>query len=474
MAAATGDNACYLATIVAGTSLPDRVPLADERSADGATAANGHADTLVAAEPLATGLPARKPRIALVLSGGGSRGAYEAGALSWLFENIYPRLRENFEFDIVSGTSVGAIHAAYVAASSNLKPVERAKALVETWKNMRFDDVLRLTWRDVVGIPLRGFGFSHPMSHGGADHSETKGGLVDVRPLEELVRRRIPWKNLRANLDAGRPSVLCTAVTQVDSGIVRIFLDGPGADITPWRFDPHVDAVRTEITDLHVRASAAIPFLFPAVRIDKHYYVDGGLRLNTPLSPAMRLGADKVLVIGLGKRLSKHDRVEYCQPESLTQPAFLLGKILDVMLLDPIENELRQIEIVNALLAGGKAAFGPDFVERIAPALQTVRGAGYQPVEFFMQSPSADIGRIAADCYHRGNGESGSRGMVAAFIKRTATMGVPDDEADFLSYIYFDRVFTDRLVELGREDAKASADRILALLDGNGNGMASP
>lgn len=412
--------------------------------------------------PSAGPAPAR-PRTALVLSGGGSRGAYEAGVLSWLFENIYPKLGDAFEFDVVSGTSVGAIHGAYVAASAGMKPLERAQALLDTWRTMQFDNVMQLTWRDFVGIPLRGLGFGSVRTRGGADRAEAKGGLVDIAPLEDLVRKRIPWKRLRANLEAGKPGVLVTAVTEVNSGVVRLFLDGPGADTAPWLYDPHVDAVTTKITDLHVRASAAIPFLFPAVRIDRRYYVDGGLRLNTPLSPAVRLGADRIFVIGLKKRMSKHDKVEYCEAEALTQPAFLLGKLLDVMLLDPIENELRQLEIVNALLKGGRAEFGEDFVRRISPTLEAVRGVGYHPVDFFMQSPSDDIGRIAAECYHSGAG-SASRGMIAALIKMTATLGVPKDEADFLSYIYFDRAFTDRLVELGREDAKASGERILELL----------
>ncbi|MFN2378055.1 MAG: patatin-like phospholipase family protein [Candidatus Binatia bacterium] len=413
---------------------------------------------------------ARRKRVAIVLSGGGSRGAYEAGVLSWMFENIYPKLRPDFEFDIISGTSVGAIHASYVACSSGMKPVDRARTLVETWQNMRFDNVLQLTWRDFVGIPLRSLGLGVPRVRGSGSDGVALGGLVDIAPLENLVRTRIPWHRLRANLAAGRPSVLCTAVTEVNSGVVRIFLDGPGADTSAWDHDLHVDAVATRITDLHVRASAAIPFLFPAVRIDGRYYVDGGLRLNTPLSPAVRLHADKVFVIGLKKRMSKHDKVEFSNVQALTQPAFLLGKLLDVMLLDPIENELRQLEIVNALLQGGKESFGDDFIERIEPILRQVRGVGYQPIEFFMQNPSQDIGQIAAECYQGSNGAAGMPGVLAALIKRTATMGVPKNEADFLSYIYFDRAFTDRLVDLGREDAKASGDRILELLttdDGN-------
>jgi len=245
---------------------------------------------------------------------------------------------------------------------------------------------------------------------------------------------------------------------------VRIFLDGPGADTTPWLYDPHVDAVATKITDLHVRASAAIPFLFPAVRIEDHYYVDGGLRLNTPLSPAIRLGAEKVLLIGLGRKLGKGEKAPFADAETLTQPAFLFGKILDVLLLDPIDNELRHLKIINSLLTGGKATFGDDFAERLAPYLQASRGAAYRPVDFFMQSPSDDIGRIAADCYYRPSGTTAKGTMIAAMIKRAATMGVPRDEADFLSYVYFDKAFTDRLLELGRADAKASSDRILELL----------
>ncbi len=405
-----------------------------------------------------------KKRAALVLSGGGSRGAYEAGVLSYLFEEIYPQLGSDFEFDIVSGSSVGAIHAAYVASSSGMKPVERARLLVETWSSMHFDSVLRVSWTDFVGIPLRSIGFLRAREDGGDGAPQVKGGLVDVGPLEELVRTRIPWHRLRANLASGRPAVLCTTVTDVSNGVVRIFLDGPAADTTPWLYDPHVDAVITGITDLHVRASAAIPFLFPAVRIDERFYVDGGLRLNTPLSPVVRLAAEKVLVVGVGKRLNKRQSVDQTSAEALAHPAFLFGKVLDVILLDPIEHELRQLEVVNAMLKGGQEIFGEDFPERLAPALRAVRGAEYRHIDAFMQSPSIDIGRIAAECYHSPEGRAESPSLIAELIKRSATMGVPEDEADFLSYIYFDRIFTDRLVELGREDARASRDKILELL----------
>lgn len=406
-----------------------------------------------------------RPRLSLVLSGGGSRGAYEAGILSWLFEYVYPRLGPDFEFDIISGTSVGAIHAAYVAASSGMAAAQRSRRLIETWTEMSFDSVLNLHWSDLIGIPMRGFGFGTARLRGdGAGVPEVKGGLVDIAPLERLVKERIPWSRLRANLAARRPGVLCTAVTEVQSGVIRVFLDGLDADTTPWLRDPHVDAVVTPITDLHVRASAAIPFLFPSVRIGPCFYVDGGLRLNTPLSPAVRLRSDKILVVGLKRRTTKEEKIAYCHAETLTQPAFLLGKLLDILLLDPIDNELRQLQIVNSILLGGRLQFGDDFIERIAPTIAEARGVAYRPIDFVMVSPSADLGRVAADSYRSSRATQKGQSLIASLIARTATLGVPEQEADLLSYVYFDAHYTKRLVELGREDAKEIGDEILTLL----------
>jgi len=406
-----------------------------------------------------------RSRRSLVLSGGGSRGAYEAGFLSYLFEVVYPKLRPDFEFDIISGTSVGAIHAAYVAASSGMPLHERSRRLLATWAQMSLDNVLELDWTDVVGIPIRGLGLGPTRRRGGdANDPEVKGGLVNIAPLERLVKKRIPWAQLRANLAARRPGVLCTAVTDVHSGQVRVFLDGRDADTTPWNYDPHVEAVVTEITDLHVRASAAIPFLFPAVRIADRFYVDGGLRLNTPLSPAVRLQSDKILLVGLKRRVQKRKKPIFADAEALTQPAFLLGKLLDILLLDPIDNELRQLEIVNAILGAGKTLFGGDFAEKIAPAVTAARGVAYRQVDVVMVSPSIDLGRVAADVYHSGRATRPRQSLIASLIERTATRGVPEQEADLLSYIYFDARYTERLIELGREDASAMGDDILALL----------
>ncbi len=399
------------------------------------------------------------PRSALVLSGGGARGAYEAGVLAHLFESVLPRLGQSQAFEVFSGTSVGAIHAAYAAATVGMPAAERARTLVETWGSMEIGRVFRLDARELIGIPLRALGLVSRRSRS----EGIVGGLVDVTPLEDLVRNTVPWERLAETLAGPHPAVLCVSCTEVRSGRVTIFMDGPLADPDPWRFDPNAGAIRAPITQRHVRASAAIPFLFPAVRIDDRYYVDGGLRMNTPLSPALRLRADRVLLVALKHRVETDPAAPPYPEDVITQPAFLIGKVLDALTLDQIEYELHRIGLINALIEHGERVYGADFAERINVAVREQRGVGFRKVRTATIRPSEDIGRIAADC-HRESGGARALGLLGELVARAASSGVPSDEADLLSYLYFDRRFTGRLLEMGREDARASEDEVLELL----------
>ena len=404
----------------------------------------------------------KRKRVAIVLSGGGARGAYEAGVLSWLFEHVYPRLPDGFEFDIVSGTSVGAIHSAYIASTAHLNGAARARPLLDTWRDMALENVLDFGLGDLVTFPLRALGLGpHRKIPPGGGPPDTLGGLVNVTPLERLVEKRISWPDLRRNLDAGKPGALCIACTEVDSGRVAVFLDGPLADTTPWRFDSHVQADVTPLTSRHVRASAAIPFLFPAVRIGERYYLDGGLRINTPLSPALRLKADHVIVVALKSKPMAQSGIPYTNPESVTQPAFLLGKVLNALLLDQLELELRRLEVMNALIEGAEEALGAGSLGPINDAIRAKRGVEYRKVSHLVVRPSEDLGVMAAGAYRSGTRSSG---MLGGLLARTALRGVPEDEADLFSYLYFDGNFTRPLVELGREDAHRQEDAIIELL----------
>ena len=266
--------------------------------------------------------------------------------------------------------------------------------------------------------------------------SDAVGGLVDLTPLEKVVAERIPWRALRANLARQRPGALCISCTEVRSGRITVFQDGALADPKPWANDPNARAVLTEIGASHVRASAAIPFLFPAIRIGDHFYVDGGLRMNTPLTPALRLAADRVLVVALKHAPRSSAGLEEYPEESITQPAFLLGKVLNTLLLDQLEYELRQMELVNAWIERGQEVYGDDFLARMNVAVIAQRGIGYRHVKVSVVRPSEDVGSLAARCRRKTGGRE--LGALAALLTRFALRGVPEDEADLLSYLYFD------------------------------------
>lgn len=398
-------------------------------------------------------------RVGLVLSGGGARGAYEAGVICHVVEHVLPKLPPGSEFHVVSGTSVGAIHAAYVMASAEAPPAERARQLAATWSDMVVGNVVRLGMSDLVGVPLRALGWTRLTRRAGDGDSEVIGGLVDVSPLERIVAEGIPWRTLPASLSRGR--ALCVSCTDVGSGRPTVFLDGPLADPSPWAYDPNATALRTTIGPAHVRASAAIPYLFPAVRVGERYYVDGGLRMNTPLSPALRLGCNRVLVLAVKHRRPPDAALPEFPVESVTKPAFLLGKVLDALLLDQLEVDLQRMQVVNALLERGMEAFGADFLPKINEAVRAKRGVGYRTVEHVVVRPREDIGAIAAAAYRKR--PRGSLGVLPELLTRLALRGVPDFEADLLSYVFFDGVFTRELLALGREDARRHEDEILAL-----------
>ena len=143
-----------------------------------------------------------RTRVGLVLSGGGARGAYEVGVLAHLFERVLPELPADFDFDVVSGTSVGAIHGAYTVATSRWDGVQRARRLADIWRSMELGQVVQIGVTDVLGVPMRALGLSRLRRHAGgrARAPEVIGGLLDVSPLERIVADRIPWSALRQNL----------------------------------------------------------------------------------------------------------------------------------------------------------------------------------------------------------------------------------------------------------------------------------
>jgi NTE family protein len=185
--------------------------------------------------------------------------------------------------------------------------------------------------------------------------------------------------------------------------------------------------------------------------------------MNTPLSPALRLQADRVLVASLKKRPGLAGDLSAHAEAAVTQPAFLLRKVLNALILDQLEYELQHLELVNAMIARGEDVYGDDFLADLNPAIQERRGTGFRHVDLAVLRPSRDLGALAAECHRRGGGTR-ELGWVSAWLTRATRHGAPEEEADLLSDLFFDRCYTEPLVELGRADAKAREEELVRLL----------
>jgi len=409
-----------------------------------------------------------------VLSGGGARGAYEAGILAYLFSELSARLGRPVTFDIITGTSVGAVHACYCAAMQG-EP-DAGEKLMNLWRSLSLDRVFAPGIGDIFRIPLQLIGLAPerpalpPTSKG---VPERLPGLFDTGWLEEIVIESIGWERIHQRIDDGSLQALALAATEISTGRSAVFVDTGPRTMPEWPYDRFVIARDTRIGPAHALASAAIPLAFPALRIDRTYYCDGGLRLNTPLSPALRLGADRVLVIGLRypRPAEEEDRIARRRETNYGSPTYLAGKALNALLLDRVEHDVARLRMFNSILEGGVREYGPDFLERINAPVLADRKRPYRIVHDYMIRPSKDLGRIAAECLSHQGRSRGVRDWLSRNVVKYVGRGALA-EADLLSYLFFDRCYASHLMELGRNDAEAEADRLVAFFEESGTGPA--
>jgi NTE family protein len=410
--------------------------------------------------------PAGATRTALVLSGGGARGAYEAGVLGYIFEELPERIGRPVHFDIVTGTSVGAVHACYLAAHQD-DPAAGAD-LASIWRSLSLDKVFAVGAREVFGVPWRLLGFAPEASRLPARGAvpERLAGLFDTAWLEEIVLDHIGWKRIRSNIDEGRLAALAIAATEIGTGRSVVFVDNGTGQVPTWSRDPFVVGRAAQIGPAHALASAAIPLAFPAVRIGRTFYSDGGLRMNTPLSPALRLGADKVLVIGLRhpRPAAEEDKIARSRESYYSNPTFLAGKALDALLLDRVDQDVDRLRLFNGVLKSGIRAYGPDFMATINEPIVEQRGVPYRIVEELFLQPSVDLGQQASRCLAHQPRAGGAREWLSRSVVRYLGRGGLG-EADLLSFLFFDSCFAEHLLALGRAEAEAAADELVTFFE---------
>jgi NTE family protein len=376
--------------------------------------------------------------VGLVLSGGGVRGAYELGALSVLA----PELQRRGESPrIIVGTSAGALNAAFLAAGMDRGMPNAVEAGCQQWREIEYADVLEplLSVRD-LGIGLR-FGLEFlglPV--------RAARGLLGTGPLEETIKARVSFRKLAENVQSGVIDTAGVAATSYQTGRSVVFYDSPRH---PAADDKRaIDYACTSLAAAHLRASASIEALCPAVKVTEPagmggWYGDGGTSLNTPLKPALAFGAERLIVIGLNSVTGARRAVSKRPADAFDGAA----QAVQALLADQLSNDVATLTTINQILAGRQP--GSDG-SSAADAYRVVPYIFVAPRERFT------IGRLANKVYRRRySGLSGlRRARDVALLGRLLDAGRNPSRGELLSYVFFATEFAQELIEQGRRDAE--------------------
>jgi NTE family protein len=381
------------------------------------------------------------------------------GVVRYVLEDVARALQRDVPIDIISGTSAGSINAVMLAAHAD-KPAARSAMLAQRWTDLKLEDVVRPSPKEILHIASRLLGRS-PGGDTRADKRKgRRGGMFDPSGIERIVRDAVPFGAIAEHMRAGRLTAVSISTTHVASGRTVIFVQRSESGVPDWGSDRTMVARSVQIEAEHVLASAAVPLLFPAVEIDGQYYCDGGLRQHVPLSPARRLGADGLIVINPRyiREESPSPPVAEARERLYPDPLFVIGKAMNALMLDRIENDIRRLQRLNAVLEAGSRRFGPTFVEGLNDELGRGGESALRPLDVVYIRSSQDIGALAADYVQSAEFAKRVRGVVGRVIRRVAE---GESEADFLSYVLFDGVFAGRLMEIGRSDARARHEELV-------------
>jgi NTE family protein len=372
----------------------------------------------------------------LVLAGGGARAAYQVGALQALKE-LLPDARPN-PFPIICGTSAGAVNAGALAVNADHfgRAVDN---LLEVWRHFQPHHVYRADFPGVAANTIRWFaGFLF-----GAFLRNKRISLLDNRPLESLLARSLDFSRIQSNIDAGALDAVAITCSGYTSGQSCSFFQG-GEGTEAWRRSQRL-GIRTKIGVEHLMASSAIPFLFPAHRLNREFFGDGSMRQIAPVSPALHLGADRVLVIGTAKiRDESPQRTRGDLYPSLAQIA---GHVMNSIFLDSLAVDLERLERINRTIS----CVEPATLKRI--------GLSLHHVDVLVLTPSVPLDAIAVK--HVAN-----LPWPIRFLMRSVG-AMRRGGANLASYLLFEHGYCNELIALGYEDTMKRRDEVASFLDGS-------
>jgi NTE family protein len=350
--------------------------------------------------------------------------------------------RAPLPFDVVAGISAGAING--IALATGAEDFRKAAARLRAiWSTLTPDRIYRTGALDLASIGTR---WIRDLSAGGLVGKSGINYLLDPAPLRKLIGAEILLGRMRRHIRSGRIRAVAVSATNYHTGAGVSFFEGD-AGIKPWTRSMRV-GVRARITLEHVMASSAIPIFFPPVPIEGSFYGDGGVRMNYPMSPAIHLGADRIVAVSVRHVRSPSEtaaREESARTDRLPVSE-IVGVLLNAVFLDSLESDLERLERTNATLA----LVPPDRIGR--------RELGVRPIPALVLRPSQDLGRLAADENAR------FPAMLRYLLKGIGATGHAGE--DLLSYLAFEPVYVRRAMELGHLDTMARRDEIEAFFFG--------
>ncbi|MFO7565484.1 MAG: patatin-like phospholipase family protein [Enhygromyxa sp.] len=393
-------------------------------------------------------MPPPPPRTALILSAGGVRGAYQVGVIAGIIDVLGPRPDDAPLFDTFTGASIGSLNATYLAANAD-RGDHGIDGLIEIWTKLVLEETLRFAPLGLWGWPR----IRMPRDHDPMGWSRYVGrSLVDPRPVERLLERVIPWDRLHANIHARTVRALMLPALDICDGATTVFTELAAG--VPFRPYPYLAtrSLFTAINAEHVLAATALPFVFPARKIDGRYYMDGAIRFETPIIPALRAGARRAVAISLLHETSGHRDLVF--PGVL----FLAGQLLSGALLDPLRHDINTLERNNRIVEVLAETLDPPMNAEVVANLESEVPPG-RDIPTLVFRPSEDMELITAEFLRHKFGRC--RPLRRALLRWLATYET--GHALLASFLLFDGRLAARLIELGRRDAHAAEEQILAL-----------